>query len=229
MTASKKPLKTLDEMKIVSSPIFESLDSSLEKSFLKILNFCLMNKDFAVKIPKVTSLSERWVEIKAKQFVNSRITAAPQLTKLYTDPLLENLLCSYFNVNTKSVNDAIIKHKQSMAAENAIGTLLEEYLALKLEPQGWIWCAGQVLKAIDFIKFEPKGKVTLLQVKNRSNSENSSSSAIRKGTPILKWTRMNAATGDTLWEKFPDESSKMLLSESDFQAFVDNKIHGWKA
>lgn len=69
-------------------------------------------------------------------------------------------------------------HRHSMAAENKIGQLLEAYIAQNLEPKGWFWCSCEILKGVDF--FKPDDEIVLLQVKNRDNSENSSSSAIRQ-------------------------------------------------
>lgn len=72
-------------------------------------------------------------------------------------------------------------HNLFMSAENIQGNLLEEYISVSTRPYGWIWCNGNVLRAIDFCSSD--GAV-LLQIKNKSNTENSSSSAIRTGTTI---------------------------------------------
>ena len=56
---------------------------------------------------------------------------------------------------------------------------------------GWLWCNGNVLRAIDFCSSD--GAI-LLQIKNKSNTENSSSSAIRTGTDIKKWYRLGTQT-----------------------------------
>ena len=64
------------------------------------------------------------------------------------------------------------------------------------------------------------GEWRLLQIKNRDNSENSSSMAIRKGTSIEKWFRSFSKKTDTNWDQFPDENVKGLVSEEGFRAFV---------
>ncbi|AZI43715.1 SinI family restriction endonuclease [Deinococcus psychrotolerans] len=107
-------------------------------------------------------------------------------------------------------------HRQSMAAENLLGALLERYLAQELEAHDWIWCAGNSLRAVDFIRSDLS---TALQIKNRSNSENSSSAAIRTGTTIQKWYRVNAASGATKWADFP-ASLPQPLSEAGFHQFI---------
>lgn len=95
--------------------------------------------------------------------------------------------------NTGAENDTLDKyltgHFVYMSAENMNGEILEEYLASVLEPIGWCWCAGTIYRAIDFCYLKP-GEEILLQVKNKYNTENSSSSAIRNGTKIKKWNRL---------------------------------------
>ncbi|QIW16514.1 hypothetical protein A4G20_09280 [Pasteurellaceae bacterium RH1A] len=80
-------------------------------------------------------------------------------------------------------------HYLYMSAENMNGAILEEYLAQVLESHGWYWCAGSVFRAVDFCYFN-ENSIILLQVKNKYNTENSSSSAIRAGTEIKKWNRL---------------------------------------
>jgi hypothetical protein len=117
-----------------------------------------------------------------------------------------------------------------MAAEQIIGQLLEEYIASKVEELGWIWCTGKMIKATDFIKFpmEAESQIVLLQIKNRSNSENSSSAAIRKGTEIKPWYRIDAETGETRWENFPDILENDNLNEDGFREFIKGKIQIWR-
>ena len=78
-----------------------------------------------------------------------------------------------------------------MSAENIQGNLLEEYIAQKVRPYGFIWCEGNVLRAIDFCNTDGS---LFLQIKNKSNTENSSSSNIREGTSIEKWYRLGTRT-----------------------------------
>lgn len=78
-------------------------------------------------------------------------------------------------------------HSLFMSAENCQGGLLEEYIDSAISRFGWIWCKGNSLRSIDFCLHDGS---YLLQVKNKSNTENSSSSAIRVGTNIEKWYRL---------------------------------------
>ena len=113
-------------------------------------------------------------------------------------------------------------------------------LAEKLEPSGrsggrspysesyyagWIWCSGTSVKAVDFIHYDEKNNEwNLLQVKNRDNTENSSSSKIRDNTTIKKWFRTYSQRDATNWDNFPDEVSSKNLNEEDFRAFVKNYL-----
>lgn len=133
-----------------------------------------------------------------------------------TDPAVDVILAAFAGMSEDTQVQARLLHRQSMAAENLLGALLERYLARELEPHGWVWCAGNTIRAVDFIRLDLS---LALQVKNRSNSENSSSSAIRVGTEILKWYRVNANTGRTNWEKFPAELPAPL-SEEGFHQFI---------
>jgi len=114
------------------------------------------------------------------------------------------------------------------------------HLAEKLEPSGrsggrspysesyyagWIWCSGTSVKAVDFIHYDEKNNEwNLLQVKNRDNTENSSSSKIRDNTTIKKWFRTYSQRDATNWDNFPDEVSSKNLNEEDFRAFVKNYL-----
>ncbi|MBF1270815.1 MAG: SinI family restriction endonuclease [Neisseria sp.] len=118
------------------------------------------------------------------------------------------------------------EHKLAMAAENKVGELLEMYIAEKLEPKGWIWCSGSFVKAIDFICPHDENSWDYLQIKNRDNTENSSSSKIRDGSEIQKWFRLYSKKGTTNWDKFPvsGEGLDKVLNEEDFLKFVEKTI-----
>ncbi|MDU1821205.1 MAG: SinI family restriction endonuclease, partial [Staphylococcus epidermidis] len=57
-----------------------------------------------------------------------------------------------------------------------------------------------------------KNDSVMLQVKNKYNTENSSSSAIRSGTTIIKWNRLNRPDSVDLSKPIPNwESLKELV------------------
>ncbi len=165
----------------------------------------------------------------ASSFDKGRTPKYPSITKTHADRVVPIILRDYFNVPELSLPEVIERHRQAMAAENIIGHLLERYLAAKVEPYGWIWCAGSTIRAVDFMIPNEKNPSTwrLLQVKNRDNSENSSSSAIRSGTLIEKWFRSFSAKDATNWGNFPaDTAIKDQISENDFIKFSSIYIRG---
>ncbi|HED4445280.1 TPA: SinI family restriction endonuclease, partial [Pasteurella multocida] len=147
------------------------------------------------------------------------------------DPAVSEILRAAMGYTDEQLEYIKYTHRLSMAAENKVGELLEMYLAEKLEPFGWVWCSGNFVRAIDFIKKGLDGNWYCLQIKNRNNTENSSSSRVRIGTEIEKWFRTfstySVRRGTyTNWENFPDISVREVLSEKDFLDFVNRKIKG---
>ena len=118
-----------------------------------------------------------------------------------------------------------------MSAENIQGGLLEEYINSVVTQFGWFWCAGNTMRSIDFCSSDE----TFLQVKNKSNTENSSSSAIRAGTTIIKWFRLGTKSihgekvpdykgeklNEIINEHSSDKTKKCSLSEEGYQAFLE--------
>lgn len=158
----------------------------------------------------------------AEAFASSRAPRAPQAPATIPDEMVSVILVSYFGISPSETDRVKREHSLSMGAENMVGDLLERYLASVLEPRGWIWCSGSMVKAVDFIKppATQNGAWCLLQVKNRDNSENSSSSAIRLGTDIEKWHRTFSKRAGSNWDAFPDVTLRPLLSENAFRTFV---------
>lgn len=116
-----------------------------------------------------------------------------------------------------------LEHQHSMCAENCVGSLLESYLDSVLRTKSWYWCCGNFIKAIDFISKDENDKWLALQIKNRDNSENSSSSAIGNGTQIQKWFRTFSKKG-TNWDNLPELMQGYELSKSSFITFTKNYL-----
>lgn len=131
--------------------------------------------------------------------------------------------CGFSEVQTAQIK---LEHQLSMSAENLVGALLERYIAQVLQPHGWVWCAGDFVRAIDFVKWDASRNLwEAVQVKNRDNTENSSSSAIRHGTTIQKWFRTYSKASrnrdtNTNWHNFPEQEFRSQLSEEGFLAFI---------
>jgi hypothetical protein len=226
----KKPYATYADALAFATAEINKIDPNYSTNFLKILEFCFKYVEDAGGLhASKPKLSQKWIETKAEKFVVERYTAKPSPTLNIPDPLIGIISEEYFGIDSIDIENLLNHHKVAMAAENVTGSLLEEYIATVMEPLGWIWCSGKMVKASDFIKFPvaKTDKPHLLQVKNRSNSENSSSSSIRIGTTIDKWYRLEAETGATRWDNFPDPQGKKSLSEAKFQEFVKDRIAEW--
>jgi len=121
-------------------------------------------------------------------------------------------------IKSAQMKDVVFAHRLCMSAENILGLLLEEFLFEKLSAHGWAMAWGETVKHVDFCRKDG----FLLQVKNRSNSENSSSSKVRDGKPIERWFRVNATNGRYQWEKLSTIVGSGIsdLTEECFQEFI---------
>lgn len=156
-----------------------------------------------------TYVSRYVVEIDTRLILKTVSTTA--------DPAIDVILKAFAGIDDTATVST--HHRQAMAAENLLGSLLERYLASILEPHGWVWCAGNTVRAVDFLSPD---LAIALQVKNRDNSENSSSSAIRRGTTIEKWFRIYSASGRTNWARFPAQVAGIQPSEEGFYAYIQD-------
>lgn len=127
-------------------------------------------------------------------------------------------------LSIKQVEKILDSHRKLMVAENAVGQLLERYIYTKLKRKGWIWCAGNCVRFVDFYLPSRKPNRLVLQIKNQTNSENSASSTVRDGTETIKWSRRNSKTDKTHWltegkfEGLPENDGS--LTEEGFLSFV---------
>lgn len=149
------------------------------------------------------------------------------------DPAINTLVGHTLNLQAAQLTSIELAHKLSMQAENIIGGLLEEYISTNIRQSGWIWCKGETVRSVDF--YNPNTNC-LLQIKNKFNTENSSSSAIRNNTSIKKWNRIGKRTvngqvfADFKWPElnniiFSNTNLNIpILSEEGFQQFLINVI-----
>lgn len=164
---------------------------------------------------------KRWVERFSTGYNNRASQRISNLPGTVVDPIIEKLIRSRLDhLDDQDAHKITYAHRLGMSAENILGLLLEEYLAVRLSKHGWYCAWGESVKSVDFVNENGK----LLQVKNRSNSENSSSSAIRDGTEIVKWYRIKAGRVEYMWGKLNDICNTKNLSEEDFVEFVVNCI-----
>ena len=140
------------------------------------------------------------------------------------DPVIDHVIRGRIhNVSDKTISDIRFSHRLSMGAENIIGSILEEFIHWSLRPYGWAICWGDCFKAVDLCS----EKGDLIQIKNKSNTENSSSNKIRTGTDIKIWKRMNANTGNFYWDDLIQLTGcpQELLSETRFEGFTRKLIN----
>lgn len=175
------------------------------------------------KLPDI--FTDEGVSILRSKYISSRNTIV-RLGEPSTlpDPAVSEILKISKGYSDVKLCEITREHQYSMLAENMVGFLLEKYISITLESHGWIWCAGDFVKAIDFIKKNNDGTWKAVQVKNRNTTENSSSSAIRNGTDIKKWFRTYSKAArnrkNTNWDAFPEEEFLGLLSENAFFDFI---------
>ena len=206
----------------IATDEMNSINPGLSYKFVSIISFLTYSPQSAPNFrgrnaPEIGS--EDYIKRLAVAFSNSRFPRSPNPPETVPDQMVSVILHDYFNVEVSQLSRISREHALSMGAENFVGELLERYLASVLEPMGWVWCSGSVVKAADFIKADG-GQWHVLQVKNRDNSENSSSSAIRNGTDIKKWFRTFSRKQGSNWEAFPDVSAIGFLSEANFIDFT---------
>ncbi len=149
----------------------------------------------------------------------SQRTSNPPST--VADPIIEVIVGARLtNLGTKELHKVTYAHRLGMSAENILGVMLEEYLAENLRQLGWHCAWGETVKSVDFVNEDG----SLLQIKNRSNSENSSSSSVRNGTKIEKWYRIKADRIEYMWDNLNTICGSTNLSEEDFVKFVKNTL-----
>ncbi|MFK0735710.1 MAG: SinI family restriction endonuclease [Gloeotrichia echinulata HAB0833] len=211
----------------IAKKAMDSVDKSLSDKFTKVIQFLSDNPDAASsrkgKYQPVVG-TEEYIIANATNFKTGRDPKTPLPPSTIPDKMVSIILNKYFEVPYEELEKAEKLHCLSMGAENIVGDLLERYIAAVIEPHGWIWCSGSIVKAVDFIYPDSQNIWQSLQVKNRDNSENSSSAAIRKGTEIKKWFRTFSKKKGDNWANFPSVEGKEELSEKGFRSYVEKYL-----
>lgn len=210
--------EVLDEI----NPCYD-IKQSLRNAFITIIKYLnQFPENLSVRsknnVPDVKT-KEGIEQLAVAYFNGFHSPTVPKLPQTVPDEMVSFIMEIVFKHSKKETEEIKITHLESMASENAVGALLERYLDSVLREKGWAWCCGNFVKAIDFIKYD-NGVWFELQIKNRSNTENSSSSKIREGTSIHKWYRTEAKTGETMWNNVPEPMKGLNLSEDGFKNFV---------
>lgn len=181
--------------------------------------------------------NEKGISSLAKKYFNAlnRIDI-PKSSKTKPDEIISYIIRIKMELkdpNARNINAVIQKmqdhHREMMSIENAVGLLLERYIYSKTRFHQWSWVCGSCIQAVDFINKTGKSW-ELLQVKNRSNTENSSSQKVRNNTTIRKWFRSNAGNNEvTNWPKLNEIMKVNVFSEEDFKEFVCKYFHKYQS
>jgi hypothetical protein len=207
--------------------IFQDTFSQKNQPFLEahrtILAACYRNPGLspALKANKPEMLAQAWLKRYNNSYENriSKRTSQPPST--VADPIVDTIIKARLtDLTTEHLEQIKFAHRLSMSAENIQGLLLEEFLAEQLADYGWYCCWGESIRHVDFCHTDG----SLLQVKNRSNSENSSSSRVRINQPIEKWYRVDAKTGRDQWFYFNEKYKTDRFSEINFVIFVQQVL-----
>lgn len=226
--------------KIAKKYCIDKDEQSLIDSFVEVCSFL---SEFPTELswrpskdkPKPSVTNNDGLEALAKKYFEGyRRSDFPAEPSTVPDEMVSVIMENAYGYTSKECKKIKIEHQHSMASENCVGNLLERYLDSKLRKSHWNWCCGEFVKAIDFLGKNEDGEWIALQIKNRDNSENSSSSAIRDGSNIQKWFRsyskdtLKGRASFTNWKKLPPLMLGYDLSEDDFKSFVTNYLKAKK-
>lgn len=207
--------------------IFEDAFSQQNQLLLKahriILIACYKNPGLSptIKANSPEMLARAWLKKYNDSYENRISRRISQLSSTVADPIISIIINARLTrLTTEHLEQIKYAHRLSMSAENIQGLLLEEFLAEQLADYGWYCCWGESVRHVDFCNADG----SLLQVKNRSNSENSSSSRVRINQPIEKWYRVDARTGYYRWSYFNDKYKTDRFSEEKFVTFVQQVL-----
>lgn len=212
-------------------------EKTLISSFVEVCSFLsefpdeLSWRTSKINPKKPDATTDEGLEMLANRYFEAyRRSDFPAEPSTIPDEMVSVIMEKAYGYSAKECEKIKIEHQYSMCAENCVGNLLERYLDSQLRTSYWNWCCGEFVKAIDFLGRNDNGEWIALQIKNRDNSENSSSSAIRDGTRIQKWFRSfskdtkKGRVSFTNWQKLPPLMQGYNLNENDFKLFVSKYI-----
>ncbi len=163
------------------------------------------------------SVIRKWVEKYKNGYENRPTQRVSNPPGTVADPIISKIIGARIErLTIDELNKISYAHRLGMSAENILGLMLEEYLSENLKEYGWHCAWGETVKSVDFVHEDAR----LMQIKNRSNSENSSSKSVRDGTEIIKCYRINANKIEYKWDVINKVCDTAHLSEELFEEFV---------
>ena len=248
---AKKAVIVKSLVKLIEDRLNSSEDKTNSKKFLdlaiqykqipdlKTNNSLMKLKEFEM----IEALVKIWFE---KYIISTIIPPSIREAKVkdtVNDGAINVILEAFFNATGNQEGNllkSIADHSLLMSIENIQGNLLEEYISsvISKKPYNFIWCRGGTIKAADFmVEKNEKGSKSLhlIQIKNKYNTENSTSNKIRENTPIQKWYRLGKRKVNKI--NIPDYKWEILnkkievitgylpsLSEVEYCEFLANVI-----
>lgn len=207
--------------------IFQNAFSQQGQSFLEvyrtILTACYKNPGLSPTMKGNTpeALAQSWLRKYCSSYENRISRRISRTPRTVADPIVNTIIKARLTeLKERQLEQIQYAHRLSMSAENIQGLLLEEFLSEQLAEYGWYCCWGDSVRHVDFCNVDG----SLLQVKNRSNSENSSSSRVRINRPIENWYRVDANTGLYRWSYFNEKYDTDCFSEANFVIFVQQVL-----
>lgn len=213
--------------KIAARLISDAAEAGLDDSFAHVAEFLSLNPEQLSWRGKNRPSFDTEIGLQTlahKYFHGYRRSDFPAVPRTVPDEMVSTMLQKAYGYSPARTETVKLDHQRAMVAESCVGNLLERYLDSKLRICGWHWCCGSFVKAIDFVRLDDDGKWAVLQIKNRDNSENSSSSKVRLGTNIQKWFRTFSVTGATNWQNLPPLMRGYGLSEDGFKNYVNGYL-----
>lgn len=179
----------------------------------------LVPSQLGAKKDTLDKVIEKWIQRYSNGYQNRASQRNSNLPSTVPDPIIKKILENRFSFSKNQLQSIEDAHQLAMSVENIQELILEEFLSIKLKRSGWYCAWGETIRSVDFVNKNGD----LLQVKNRSNSENSSSSSVRKNTKIKKWYRIEATEVKYRWNDL-NHICGTNLSESDFVSYAHNVI-----
>lgn len=195
-----------------------------------IFNICIKDKSLFTNIKGTINNESEYIDKWIAKYINAKdnnvFAKIGNPSSTLPDPIVDTIIASRLGLEeeTTSMRDA---HRLYMYAEQIQGSILEAFLARTLYPYKWYYCYGEVVKSVDFC--HENGY--LLQIKNKYNTENSSSSKVREGTEIKKWYRLARPINNKVtynWDELcnlvnsfkEDNMENLNIGEEDYKEFV---------